>query len=995
ETDSGPVLMDCVERTPSSMIAWRSLRANLSRMSPLEFKILLKASTPFLKRVKTKGIEKLPVLSNITMVETMMKMFRMNHCALSIEVRTSIFNWARKSLMLSLCRKGEGPEGERDKGRSAGCGGKWMNNSSLEILGPFVIAAPAKVFDQITPRQICQLYNNLEFAKGLNCMFKIQPSRGKHILSMLSGTCLNLTKPSDIQRLGALSCFFEDVGSLDNSSAMAFLSEMRSCSNAAAKKNAGRLVNALLKGRVPGKKDLKQLGSAASCLSHKILKRISNEDVRDSIPELGKEEGLKWTKRQARLLVDKFLKAGGKIISLKELGSLASGVPSKTLRNMTGEQMLQSMNSSDAIKSIRGSFIKEVSLASIQEVEITNLVELSDRPWNEGQALLLLNGTESISATELGQLGPLIQGLTCEMMQKYADHLGLNISQTLANVTTWLSRKQLSCVAKKLKTILDNLEPDIFSENLDAFLQPIPSEILLFLGEEYACQRFAKACGTFLEKVEGARLELLPRSSPVRACVRDAAVHCLSDAMSTLDETDVGQLGLLVCEFTGQNISDLPDDVFLALIPQLGKCRQFHSTAGSSLSSKLLDTLGVVSQWTADTVASLGSMITLLGEDMLLQLPNTTAVKDALLEYSASQAAPGPAVLPEFDTSGVRIQSQTKIFILVVGDPAGDDSWRTRAASCSKTPTSEEIQELGEANALWTPKQLMCMSTETFEDTIDVLASIYSFSDEQRVALMDKAVEAWGATSSFTQEEIANLKSLISVLPASEIKSLDLRSIDNLESMAFCPTWTQEKRAVVLQRFLELSGMTAADLGSIEISGLGSFVCGMKADQITQLRDDEIKFAANSLGKLTCSPETLDLLKDKVTKVFGPMGSWSEAQVSELGNIVAGASVNELKSLDSTIMPYLATTAVRLIPPDRFQALSVSQLEKLGPENAAAVSQSQMEALSEEQKSAVKDALGVPTRFSYTFALSHSPSLSIFGLVQVAHTLLMILLLFV
>ncbi|XP_067878841.1 otoancorin-like [Heterodontus francisci] len=635
---------------------------------------------------------------------------------------------------------------------------------------------------------------------------------------------------------------------------------------------------------------------------------------------------------------------------------------------------------------------------------MSNLQELGEKPWNEGQALYLcqaLVADGSITADELGQLGPMVQGLTCEMIDKYGDQLKLEIGQILSNDTQWLSRTQLSCVAKKLKACLDSLQSDYFSQQVDTILQEIPSAFLLHLGEDYTCQRFAKeACTVFREKMAGAELELLPRSSPVRACVREEVLQCLNKPVSALNETDIGRLGQLVCEFTGQNISDLGSDVFNASIPQFCKCRQFHATAGSSLASKLLHTLGDVSDWTGDTVTSLGPMITFLDEKTLLQLPDTLDVKDALLQLATSQSGTDSAASPEFSTNHNLSVVYLKIFAILVQEPEKNDSQRTQTASCSVIPTREQIQELGEANTQWTSEQFTCMSTLTFKDTVEVLGSVTGFSREQLVALKDKAVEAWGSMSNFTQEDISNLKCLATALSVSELQSLDVSSIDSLAIISACPAWTREQQRAVLKRFLDVSGFTAADLGPIELSGLGSFVCGMENSLIAQLQQETIRLAAASLGTLTCSSETLGALKEKVTGILGPMKDWTAAEMSEFGTVAAGASPEDLKSLNPDVMPFLSSTAVSLIPPDRFQVLSVSQLKSLGPENAGAVTQAQLEQASEEQRSAVKEALGIPTQLSTSNSnsnsnvSSHAPNLGFFGLSHATHALLAILPLF-
>ncbi|GCB84697.1 hypothetical protein scyTo_0025355, partial [Scyliorhinus torazame] len=117
--------------------------------------------------------------------------------------------------------------------------------------------------------------------------------------------CVSRSDPGSLRfSLGALSCFFEDVDSLDSNSTSALFSELKLCQNEAANQKVGSLVKKFLSGRVPNKDDLKNYGAAVSRLSHKVLKRITGEDLRDSIQYLGKDKGSKWGRPQAQQLVD-------------------------------------------------------------------------------------------------------------------------------------------------------------------------------------------------------------------------------------------------------------------------------------------------------------------------------------------------------------------------------------------------------------------------------------------------------------------------------------------------------------------------------------------------------------------------------------------------------------------------------------------------------------------------------------------------------------------
>uniref|UniRef100_UPI00398EEBC5 otoancorin-like isoform X2 n=1 Tax=Pristiophorus japonicus TaxID=55135 RepID=UPI00398EEBC5 len=1005
DKDYGPRLTACVESSRSPEIAWDSIVANLSELQPQHVRLLMWGASPFLRRATAEKLKGLPLVTNSNQVQDMMKGFGLIYQGLRRDLRTGIFNWAKESLTSVQCSgERERPETEGLSGNgnnpavtsdlaSANCSSNWIKNDTLTILGLFLIDAPPKDFSYVTPQQVCRLLNDSGFPGGPSGMFDIDPQRAKRLLSLLVGSCINPAGLGDFLRLGALACYYDDAASFGKDNASALLRLLRSCRNKEVLKSVTMLVQALGPGIPVDGQMLRDLGIAASALSSSQLANISDRDIRNSISQLG--QGLWWSGGQTRLLIRKFLKAGGQISSSRDLmkiGSLIKGVPSNILRNLSAEQLLQAVqagleeqasklstfqrktivatilqgvNSTVAIESLPGSLITELPLYVIQTADIRSIQEVKEKLWNRGQALYLcqsLSTNGSLPINELRQPWPLIQGVTCEMIKEYGDQFVLQIGKSLANNSSWLSRTQLACAAKTLKTKLGGVQAGASSQITDSLLEAIPSAFLLHLGEADLRILFTQACAALLAKMAVAEMALLPRSSPVRAYVREEALRCLGRPVSALNETDVARLGLLLCEFTGQNISDLANDTFSALIPQLYRCRQFSPTAGSSLVSKLLNTLGNVSDWTGDTVTSLGPLITLLEEDSLAQLPDTAGVKEALMQFAASRPSPGSVALPEFDTSFYLTGVYAKIFNILVGASGQAGSSGARADTCSVRPSTAQVRELGQANVQWTAEQLACVSVRTFVDTVEVLAAVDGFSQEQYVALRDKALQAWGSPSNFTQEDIANLKCIVTTLSVSELALLDLSSIDTLAIISGCPAWTQEQQSAVLDRFLDLGRMTAASLGPVELSGLGNFVCGMNSSLASQLGEETIRLAAASLGMLTCAGSSLDFLNNRVTEVFGPMKEWTAAEMSELGTMAAGASAEELKSLDPEVMPFLSTTAVRLILPDRFPVLSAAQVKRLGPENAAAVTAAQLERVSEEQRVALMEALGVPTR---------------------------------
>lgn len=314
---------------------------------------------------------------------------------------------------------------------------------------------------------------------------------------------------------------------------------------------------------------------------------------------------------------------------------------------------------------------------------------------------------------------------------------------------------------------------------------------------------------------------------------------------------------------------------------------------------------------------------------------------------------------------------------------------------CAVVPGSEEIATLGQANTGWSVQELSCITTDTFSNSVDVLGAVTGFTAEQTSALMDKAIQTWGPVSEFSSDNIMALQCIMTAASPQDLLTMELGSIDTLASISLCP-WTSAQREKVLSRYLSLSGTTAATLDSTQLSGLCMFTCALSPTAISQLNVDAFKSTASTLGRLPCDSQTLDALKDKAVEAFGPVTDWSSDTLSELGSILAGVSEEELKGLAPNLMPYLCARAICLMPPERFQVLSVTQLQSLSPDNAAAVTDAQRAALSSDQQTALMQALGLAqgTKTTGINTTSHSPGIGSFSPSLLTQLLLTLLLLF-
>ncbi|XP_051779764.1 otoancorin-like [Erpetoichthys calabaricus] len=322
------------------------------------------------------------------------------------------------------------------------------------------------------------------------------------------------------------------------------------------------------------------------------------------------------------------------------------------------------------------------------------------------------------------------------------------------------------------------------------------------------------------------------------------------------------------------------------------------------------------------------------------------------LIYSILDVSKSPA---EYDTSLNTASLRQKLFVIITASAAR----RKRAASCPITPTTQQITDLKEDNSQWTPDQLLCMSTQTFLDTFAILGSVQSFNDQQLAVLKNKSIDALGLPSSYTIEQILALGCLMVGFTPAELQQVSVTSVDILSGINACPNWTVQKRAVLVQRLLNQTGLTVSTMGTVELSGLGNFICGMTAEQIAQMNTTSFRMAVGVLSTVNCSLTVMEELMKKAVSAFGPISTWTPAWVNEIGNIIAGASSTDLQNLNVSLLPMITPTAIALIPPDRFRVLSSDQLRALGPTNAAMVTAEQIAMLNSDQRQGLSESLGV------------------------------------
>nr|XP_015194134.1 PREDICTED: otoancorin-like [Lepisosteus oculatus] len=730
--------------------------------------------------------------------------------------------------------------------------------------------------------------------------------------------------------------------------------------------------------------DLKKLGPAAAGLGVSQLGMMSKEKVKESLSVL--RDIKDWSSSQKNAILDKLGEVTGS--NLTDLGYLASALKTTTIKKMNGKDLLEAFNksmevsdSTNAMKPVQkkaiiqevlkekliSEVLKNIPPGLLSAISATTLKNASDTslsldflnkslPWNKGQALVIIKKIiKSLKNKEdLSMLTTAVTGLTCGDIR----NMSLDSLRTLAGNEN-LTRDQVNCGSKVYFQTL--MKAQNFSTLNNTDISQIPPSFLLYSPNFTDLMKWngSFSCSSVVAVLVKANPQLLPMSSGRRSEALKYIKTCwgISDTR-TLTSDQVANLGLAVCFFNAEDIQNLNDTVFVMAVKALEKCGKFKREVKDSLAAKITTVYGDASNWTSDNITELRSLLSVLDRRQMKMIKTSSEMVDILKGILSSVTKPVDFVPPDLDftpdMSGV-----TEAFTNMVLNPSNQTSARRRRReACTTVPTEDQIRKLGEGSVVFSASDLKCMTTDTFKNTLDILGSLKALSKEQLDALKAKAIEAFGNE---TVKYIPSLKRIVLAFSLEDVgKYFVSPNIDMLAAVGEYRDWLNGTLLLQAQAIVTnfLKNSSAGSLDSSSLVGLGYFLCVFPPEQVKMLNASEFRNAARSIGKLGCSSSSLAALKEKAKEAFGPVSSWSEELLQELGTILAGLNTSEISTLPESVMSYLTPQAVSLLSKNVFSGLTVGQLRSLGTENYAAVSLEQRQGLSLEQLRALDENSG-------------------------------------
>ncbi|KAK2903230.1 hypothetical protein Q8A67_007943 [Cirrhinus molitorella] len=994
----------CFMRAFMAPLSWMTIMQNGTELNKEDLIKLLWVAKPFLETMPPSSFV-LPAFSQSSHMAEMMKVFSEVFGILPEEQKNTIIEWVKERVAqnefncsLKPLAISNMPPGLLQKPNSKfslisnqkkQCPPKmlWLRAKVLTMMGPFLSRLSLEEAKTIPQEELCGFFRTPDFSPSFQNVSGMQPNLGRTFFQRLKQECSssdNITHYMD--RLGYLACFFDGAQSLNLNLSRQLLSQIDTCNNPEIDKMKRQLVQNILEkdGSSSSPEILHSLGSAISTLPLSRLSRFTSEDLNNTLSSLSQ---VNWSPSQAKTLAKKLLETAKNISGEKllSLGTMVRGVASSLLKNVKAEGLLgkeslknmsekmsslqrtalleafrRDVNASELVKGLPDSLLSSVSLSTLEKADVSSVDQLQGRGWTRAQSAFLLKKIlgNKINLGELRKLGQAVQGVTCEMIEKINRTDALDMAQALNKSCAWLSRVQVRCAAQKLFASLEEQRPGYFSDIKNSELQAIPAMLLIHLPVEKIQNLSDAVCPAFMEKMKEVNLTSLPNSSPARYALTKRAISCLKGNVTDLSAADVLTLGPLVCELDPAWISSLNSAALNSTLQALASCQYIQQQHRENLFRLLTTTYGDPTYWSEEDMRVLGSLL-LLNDTAVEKLPSKSWImsylSDLMVSLPVQPVVPPPKEFRSWlDLSALR----RKLFELKTTTTL--QNRRKRELPSLVLPTISYIEDLKQGNVYWTPLQFNQMTVQTFKDAVPTLGQITNYSTEQLAALKTKILEAWGSVFMLNESQIADLGCICQSFSTEELGNLSIASLDTLETLTVC-NFTQTQRTAVWQAYEKVSGISVAGLGKLEMVGLGQFICGLQPGQIDQLNSSSFREAAEAVGHAPCPLNIRERLKEKAVATFGKPETWTEAQVSIMGNIIAGLSAVELGSLNSTVLPFIQPSAIPLIPSDRLTALSVSQFKALGPDNAAAVTEAQRAGLKVDQRAALDEAVGLKT----------------------------------
>ncbi|XP_028399917.1 putative stereocilin-like protein [Dendronephthya gigantea] len=517
-------------------------------------------------------------------------------------------------------------------------------------------------------------------------------------------------------------------------------------------------------------KNIKKLGRLALGLKRSDIEKLSIDSFTDFVAEFSQISN--WTLGQAKIIAKRFIKAHrDNDMTVTDMASL-------------GDFVIHIID--ELFASLSEGTLREAARVIGTSRQSRRLPKPARR--RKAQIVLAILGKKAstINSEELEELGYLVSGFTPDEIKQIEPTVFIDAVATLGDIEELDEETSIALANKAVEVFggADQFDGDVLHdlghivEGLDGSdIAKIPANVVqenihVFAEADLDSQKAAAV----LEKTESA--------SRKRRAVD----------MSSKTASELIAMGSTLLALTPNEILSIANDTFLDAVAEISEIKGFSTDQLQAWASKATWAMGTPSQMTEDQLLTLNEFAKGFSSDELSQMSFTS--NDVIESFG--------------NVRGYTSEQVAKL-------------WETiKGGKSMASFTGDDLVALGVIASGMTSVEIKDLDVVAYQDAALELGQLDEWSTEQLVAIKEKAVASFGATSSWTPTEISQVGAVIGSFTADEIKSITADQLDAITAASLKHIPPEIFKEFSVEQLTAMSGEQVAAISDEQKAGLTS-----------------------------------------------------------------------------------------------------------------------------------------------------------------------------
>uniref|UniRef100_A0A3B3DHZ5 Uncharacterized LOC112146948 n=1 Tax=Oryzias melastigma TaxID=30732 RepID=A0A3B3DHZ5_ORYME len=670
---------------------------------------------------------------------------------------------------------------------------------------------------------------------------------------------------------------------------------------------------------------LVNLGSSSSGLTTSQITSVSSSVLISTLSTLGTVTT--WSQSQVATIIQSITTSGFQInsaASLLSLGTLVTGVPSKTIGKITATDLLQASADTNFISNMltAPSVIQQkvvqkiISLNTSPATIVVNVPDalataippamlvfpqgtadinvLNKKTWTPDQSSMFFANLAE-TTFDIEQLSPyVLQGFTCTVVQKMKRP---RIQQLIRACRPRNNRAKVALKESQL-TCMYNLMSGSLSQNFTEY----PADMLVY----FSSQNIQKTnCRSYLSALGAADISVASGVLNKASQLFSEATTCLGINSKTLSKDNVEVLGNMVCTLDGSYIENSDPSI----LEKLKSCKDFSNSQVAAMETLLLSgntQYGNTSTWSSQTLVDLGILPLHLTRNFWGHFPSKTK-RQFLKSFMPSlrKAKTKRSALKSFFN-----QVNTQVVKRAAGCTVGNITQVT--VSDESFPFGYDLTQFD-----------LCLDVPVLKDN---LASICQKVDDDsfQTVILNKLNQAY--PSGIPDQDVQILGPVSRAASLDDISKWNISTIDTLGALMKPEdgVWTTAQSKAIITKYLSIPGNS---LGTTELNTIDSYMCSLDVNTLKTITTESIR-DAQLLNVSSCSAEQKTVLYEITNSSFSTYRNSFSSYYTLIKPYLGGAPLTDIKGL-STQNISMDIDTFRSLQLDVVKALTVDDVQAL------------------------------------------------------------------